>query len=376
MNDTQIAKQITGIGAMASSGKRRTDAIRWAHIATVVAFLCGGASLALAWAEARWYVFHPHYLPLCLLYAGLAGSTVFAITCCLWRIVRGPQRLHAAIIAAVALLPAGFWANVGIAAKRNWERRRVPNNLTMRLAKVMGASMMRAGADVKYPRRLETERLVMCFDHLDHPEHDLEVMDRHLLRLENMLGGAIEAKVFWVRGRLLGVQYASFHGLSLGSKGDMNDVMHGGGRGDRHELAHAALDWFREPRSDPPYVLHEGWAMAQCGDGRLVLAEAAAKSRRENPEVGIRELFGPEWYYRDAGSVYSVGGAFVDFLIRSHGAERFRRFYAECQPHSVEAKCLEVFSMDLDELNADFWDDVKHTLADADAGSAADADSR
>ena len=41
-------------------------------------------------------------------------------------------------------------------------------------------------------------------------------------------------------------------------------------------VVHAALDWFRTPDSDPPCIPHEGWAMAQCGDERLELAQAAA----------------------------------------------------------------------------------------------------
>ena len=139
------------------------------------------------------------------------------------------------------------------------------------------------------------------------------------------------------------------------------DLSGGGGRGDRHELAHAALDWFRVPASDPPCVLHEGWAVAQCGDEPSELAQAAAKSRLENPSVGIRELLGPDWYYRDAGPVYSVGGAFVDFLIRTRGSASFRRFYAECQPKTIQAKCHEILQTDFDDLEAEFWDDVQKT---------------
>ena len=239
------------------------------------------------------------------------------------------------------MLPAGFWANVGITAKGNWERRWVPNTFTMGLAKVMGATLMRAEAALKYRHRLETKRLVMYYDPLilppplsDHPEQDLALMDQHFARLENLLGDPIGAKVYWIRGPLLGVSFLSYHGLSLGSASTADsDLSGGGGRGDRHELAHAVLDWFRLPGSDPPCVLHEGWAMAQCGDGVLELAQAAATSRLENPSVGIRELLGPDWYHRDAGPVYSIGGAFVDFLIRTHGGASFRRFYTECQPH-------------------------------------------
>jgi hypothetical protein len=102
--------------------------------------------------------------------------------------------------------------------------------------------------------------------------------------------------------------------------------------------------------------------MAQCGDQASELAQAAADSRRENPSVGIRELLGPDWYHQDSGPVYSVGGAFVDFLIRTRGAASFRRFCVECQPDAVEAKCREVFETDLDELEAEFWEDVQKTL--------------
>jgi hypothetical protein len=94
----------------------------------------------------------------------------------------------------------------------------------------------------------------------------------------------------------------------------------------------------------------------------LELAQAAANSRLENPSVGIRELLGPDWYYRGAGPVYSIGGAFVDFLIRTRGAASFRRFSNECQPHTVEAKCLEIFETDLATLEAEFWKDVQKEL--------------
>jgi hypothetical protein len=274
------------------------------------------------------------------------------------------------MIAAIALLPAGFWANVGITAKRNWERRRVPTTFTMRLARIMGVTFMRAHADLKFRQRLESSRLVMYYsdhnpDHpeqVDHPHEDLAAMDQHLARLENLLGGAIGTKVYWIRGSVLGCGYLSVHGVSLGSSSSpIEGWDKGQGRGDRHELAHAALDWFRTPDSDPPCLLHEGWAMAQCGDGSVELAQVAVHSRRENPSMGVRELLGPDWYYQDSGPVYSVGGAFVDFLIRTRGAVRFRRFATEGRPDTVEAKCREIFEVNLDDLESEFWEDVETT---------------
>lgn len=348
--------------------EKRDGVLRWAHRATLGAWVCGLTSVGLAWAQARWYFFHPHYLPLFLLFAGLGVSTFVALFGCLWCFARGPRRVRAAMLAVVAVIPAGFWAYVGVTAERNHQRRWVPNMLSMRLAQVMGAAFMRADVDLRYRHRLESKRLVMFYDprnpehpeRVDRPKEDLAAMDAHLARLEQILGGTISSKVYWIRGRALGLEYLSFHGLSLGSA--WSPEVGGSYRGDRHELAHAALDSFRVPGSDPPYLLHEGWAMSQCGDGWLELVKAAADARRENPAIGVRELLGPDWYHRDSGPVYSVGGAFVDFLVRTRGGTRFRRFCVECQPDTFEAKCREIFETDLDVLEAEFWDDVQKAV--------------
>ena len=55
-------------------------ALRWARRAALGTWVCGLTSVGLAWAQARWYVFHPHYLPLCLLFAGLGVSTFVALS--------------------------------------------------------------------------------------------------------------------------------------------------------------------------------------------------------------------------------------------------------------------------------------------------------
>jgi len=342
--------------------------MRWVRRSMFAAWFCGLASVGLAWAQSRWYVFHPHFLPLTLLLLGLASATLVALACGVWRILRGPSRIQALFITAIALLPVGFWANVGYVANANFSDRWIPNTLTMRLAKVMGATFMDLESRLTYRHRLETERLVMVYgarhpkfpERVDRPEEDLAAMDRYLADLENQLGGRISAKVHWIRGPSLGVEWLSFHGLALGSA--WSPEIPGSYRGDRHELAHAALDWFRRPNSNPPYVLHEGWAMANCGDGVLELAQEADKSRQEDPSVSVRALFGANWYYRGTGPVYSIGGAFVEFLIRTRGIAKFRRFYTECQPHAVDALCREIYGVELDDLENEFWDDVQKIL--------------
>lgn len=274
--------------------------------------------------------------------------------------LRGPRRSRALVPGSLSLFPVLIWISIGWIAESNFRERWIPDSISMRIASVLGATLMQAELEIRYSSRLESDHLVMVHDDLDHPEEDLAAMERHIERLEQLLGGEIETRILWVRGGLLGQTYTSLHGISLGSA--RSPEIPGAYRGDRHELAHAALDWFRLPGSHPPYVIHEGWAMSQCGDSRVELAQAAARERRENPSLGIRELLGPEWYHRASGPVYTIGGAFVDFLLRRFGGPSVRRFSTECQPESVEAKCLEIFGIGPDELDTQFWEDVRQSL--------------
>src|SRR5262249_42173636 len=125
---------------------------------------------------------------------------------------------------------------------------------------------------------------------------------------------------------------------------------------DRHELGHAALDQFRSPGADPPYVLHEGWAQSQSGVSAAELARDALGQHSRAPELGLRDLLGPSWYHRDLGPVYPIGGALVDFVIRRHGIERFLRFYNECRPETFDAVCRQIFGKDAEALEAEFWE--------------------
>jgi hypothetical protein len=282
----------------------------------------------------------------------------------LWRLIRGPHRLGALGWVVLALTPPAFFGFVGLYAMTQWQERRVPNNLPMNLAKVMGVTAMRLEASVEYPNRLETERLVMFYKHLDNPQQDGEAMDRHLAAMETMLGGPLKGKVFWVRGSLpkLGLDGLSTHGIALGSSASPVDWQGQGGL-DRHELAHAAIDQFRSRGADPPYVLHEGWAQSRCGDTTAELARNALAQRSATLAIGLRELLGPSWYHRDLGPVYSFGGAFVDFLIRNHGTGKFLRVYNECRPESFEAVFRDVYGEDIDALEKEFWSDARRQMA-------------
>jgi hypothetical protein len=230
----------------------------------------------------------------------------------------------------------------------------------MNLAKMAASSLMRLEASVEYPNRLETDRLVMFYDRLGDPRRDAEAMDRHLARMEKMLGGPLRAKVFWVRGRLrrLDLGSLSVHGIALGS-GESPGDWDSGGVLDRHELAHAALDEYRAPGADPPYFLHEGWPESQSGVGSIVLARRALEQRAADPSVGIREMVDRDWYHHDAGPVYPLGGAFVDFLLRKDGVVKFLRLYNGSRDGRFGAVLREVYGADLEALEAEFWEDVR-----------------
>jgi hypothetical protein len=338
----------------------RPDSLRWPRWSGLVTLVSGALTFALLWGQHHWQVLHPHYLPFLILITLMTVAAGVTLGSGLWRVIRGPRRIGALTWMALTLIPPGLFGFVGLYAMAQWRDRRVPNDLPMNLAKLMGVTLMRLEASIQYPNRLETGRLVMFYDRLEHPREDAEAMDLHLSRMEARLGGRLRAKVFWVRGPLpwLGLSDLSTHGMALGSETSPHNWQSYGVL-DRHESAHAALDEFRSPGADPPYFLHEGWAQSQSGATSSELARDALGLRSANPEMGLRELLGPSWYHRDLGPVYSFGGAFVDFLIRTHGMEKFLRIYNECRPESSEVVFRDVFGMDIDALEAGFWEDAR-----------------
>ena len=339
------------------------NSLRWPRWSGLVTLTSGVLVFALVWGQYHRQVLHPHYLPLIILMTLMTVAAAVTLGSGLRRVIRGPYRIVALAWMVLALLPMVFFGFVGLYAMTQWRDRWVPNNLPMNLAKVMGVTLMRLEATVEYPNRLEAGRLVMFYDRLDHPKEDIEAMDRHLAAMETMLGGSLRGKVFWVRGPLprLGLSGLSTFGLALGSDTSPADRRSYAGV-DRHELAHAALDQFRSKGADPPYFLHEGWAQAQSGASSDSLARDALTLRASNPEIGLRDLLGPSWYYRDRGPVYSFGGAFVDFLIRKHGPRKFLRLYNECRPGSSDAVLRDVLGVDIDNLETEFWKDANQQI--------------
>jgi hypothetical protein len=336
------------------------DVLRPLRRRAAVAWAGGVLSLGLVWGEHRLGVLHLWALPFVALLLLTFAPGVGALARGLWRLLRGPRCGPSLTWALVAALPAAAWVTLGWYGFHQWGRREVTLHLPDILVRAAGASLMEGEAHYLYPHRLETGRLVMFYgEGLSDPRGDAEAMDRHLARLEALTARPLRTKVHWVRGPLLGQRYLSLYGLALGSARSPASQV------DRHELAHAVLYQQYAPDTDPPTLLAEGWAEAQSQDGPPLATQAlAARDQLARRLLGavprgyLRELTDPFWYHHDAGPVYPVGGAFVDFLLRRYRAERFVRLYFACRPGIFEAECRRVYGTDLDALEAEFWQDA------------------
>jgi hypothetical protein len=249
-----------------------------------------------------------------------------------------------------------------------------PNDFCWKLVSLSSGSVMEAQAVYLYPRRTETQHLVMFYDdRVTHPLRDAEAMEAHVTRLEAMTGVPLRARIHWVRGRLLGMGSMTCYGLALGSSRSPEDwemADHPAHLSvDRHELAHAVLLQHYRPDTDPPFLLVEGWADSQAGPSRSRLAAGALESRtrwlsrsglkEDTTESYLRELLSPSWYHRIGAPVYDVGGAFVDFLLHHYGVERFLSLYFACRPGTCEADFRSALSEDFDAVERKFWDEAR-----------------
>jgi hypothetical protein len=336
-------------------------ATRRARRSALAASLIGVASIAAAWLYGRSTILHPYHQIVVWTILALLAAEAIALFLGFQQLAHGPNRAPVAGWTLVALAPLAFWVLVGAYGAKQWQDRNVPRNMLMQLSVAAGSALMRLESSYEYPHRLETDRLVMLYDVLDNPHQDGEAMDRHMAAMERTLGTTSGSKVLWVRGRLpvLGLGELSIHEIALGSEESPADWT-ADGRLDRHELAHAALDSLRSADADPPFFLHEGWAESQSGASRNELAAKALEHHTEEPSIGIVTLVEPKWYHRDSGPVYPLGGAFVEFLIRKHGAAKFLRLYNESREASFKYTFHEIYDVELDAMEIEFWNDAQN----------------
>jgi hypothetical protein len=328
-------------------------------------------SVGLLWGQVKLRVLHPWSLSFVLLLVVTVLAASCGLVSALWLVARGPGRLRASALAVVCVLPVCLWAALAAYVLRLEASGGLLKNTLTGIAGMAAASLMELQAAYTYPHRMESERLVMFYDdRVTDPRRDLEAMDRHAARLEEITGRPLRAKIHWVRGELLGRRRMAIGGLALGSShspADWETADHPDRLSeDRHVLAHGVVHQLQPPDADAPTLLIEGWAEAQAGMTARRRAEWAAESRalwRERTGVGpaqsyLRELTGPSWYHRIDGPVYSVGGAFAEFVMTNYGPERFLRLYFASRPGRFEAECLAQLGVEFDTLESAFWADV------------------
>lgn len=336
--------------------KSDPDLLRPLRRRALVAWVGWWLSVGFLWFQHRWQVLHPYALPWLLLLALTFGGALAALVRGLWRLLRGPQRRAALAWALAGSIPALLWLTLAGYGFQQWGKQQVPHNLPFLLTQMAGASLMETQARFLYPHRLESQRLVMFFDdRVTDPENDIQEMDRHVATLEEKTGLSLRTKIYLVRGKLLGLSGLSLLGLALGSrKSPANNL-------DRHELAHAVLYQLYSPDTDPPMLLVEGWAESQSQNSKTLAKQALwyRHSQGQNTTSLVRELTDSVWYHHDAGPVYPVGGAFVNFLLQKYGMQRFVDLYFTCRPETFAADCQRIYATDLDTLEKQFWEDAE-----------------
>ena len=362
------------------------DRLRGLRRSASAAWLFGSLAASLLWAEFLASVLRPWSWT----FVALSVATLLATLACvglgLWRIVAGPSRLRALGLAAIGLMPVVLVVGVIVAGALQYRRSQIAPTLPFIAFAMAGSSIGEIEAAWRYPNRIESDRLIMFYDRkITDPRGDLVAMERHVANLERMTRRPLRAKIAWVRGSLLGQRSLSVGRLALASDASPALAL------DRHELAHAVMYQLMTPASAPPMLLTEGWAESQSQDA-VTLAGRALSERDKIEhmatipeadfrallngwqdeegyrvlvasvkEVGprrlrlLRELTGPTWYHRDKGSVYNIGGAFVDYLVRDHGAERFVDLYLAARPGSFDETFRDIYGRPLDEAEAEFW---------------------
>lgn len=329
--------------------------IVWIHNCGIAVWIVSALLTGLVLGEYKLRLLHPSFWPEGVLLFGLAVALIVLVLPGLFEVLFSRQRLVALKWLLFGLLPVGLMAIPLVYAREAHERKEVPHNWLMGFSEVFAAAIMDGQAMVTLPNKLETERLVMYYKDMPHPQQDINAMDAHCARLEKMLNMKLRAKIHWFRGPLLGQSSASFMGLALGSSGG-NDVEM---RLDKHELAHAVLDEQRPFEADPPMLFHEGWADSQSGVREAEAAHEAWKLRQSGKVRTVTELLDDNWYHKDEGPVYAIGGPFARFLIKKYGASRFRDYYNRARPGNAVAFAPLVVGQDFKTLEKEFWADTR-----------------
>ena len=360
-------------GSPARTAPRRTaPAGRAWRTLRRAAFVAWASCVALVLAlevQHRAGVQHFSYVLGASLLALLAGATLIRATASSALVARGPSRLRAVCWGLAGLAPAALWAGVGLYAHSNWQRRHVPKDYPMDLARRAGATVMEAELALRYPHKLEGRRAVM-FHHgnLANPGEDLARMDAFLDELGHRYGREVRTPIHWARGTAAGQGGASIYGLALGSDEDPVSTEGPGaaperaGRGlqalDRHEVAHAVMSQWMPPGSDPPTLLSEGWAEAVAREGARPHPLDLVYGPLPPPGRVLATLMGPDHYRQNSGLVYPIGHCLVRLLLDRYGHEKFFELYRTIRPGNVAQRFAEVYGTDVATIERELFEDI------------------
>jgi hypothetical protein len=304
-------------------------------------------------------VVHPHFLPVVAVLALLVISSGLAMLVGLWRLLRGPRRLHGLRLVTVGTLPLALAALHGAWANSFESRALRFADYRLRILVPLVQSLMDLEARFRYAERTVGRKVVMIHAGMPDAQEQVEAMDRHVERLEQLLGHEMTGKVHWVRGDLFGRGGLHFCGIALGGQSGE------GARGpdgltslDRHEVAHGVIDSFLKPYQAPPVpILAEGWAETQSGYSRSTLYRAAAEYREDSSWVPLKELLLPGREDFET-RIYTQGCVLVDYLLSRYGGPAFFAFYHDCTADTFESDCRRHLGLDLDQLETAYTQHV------------------
>lgn len=326
-------------------------------IASVVwlAWLLG---VLVMWFDYRWRVMHPHFFPLLSLLSLQAAAGLTLLVAGLWRVVRGPQRIGA--LGWLLLGTAPVWLSVGHFSYGAWTlyEQHAALNTPVKMACGIVASLADAAVRIRYPKRYEGEHVVMVYDSVANPAGQVAAMDRHVERMEAILGRSRQGKAHWIRGPVFARHGWYLQGLSVASEpaeGDGGDELM---ELDRHEVAHYVIDQHCGPDAQPPCLLVEGWAESQSGYQPGWIALRAWQRKQRGEVLSLRELTSVGWYASGNWPVYDFGGALVEYLLDEFGGQTFLELYVTCRRETFAEDCRRVLGADLDELDRQYWNHV------------------
>jgi len=337
--------------------ERRTAYVAW------TAWLIG-----LVWMVAAYLSrsVQPNFWPLLILLAVQLISAVVGLAFGVWHLCRGPRRLAAMGWMLLGMGPVCLWAAHISYSVWFVQGRQLDSNLMKRVSRPALFALADAAAHALYPERTEGRYVVMIHNGvLDSPQQDVAAMDRHLERMQEVLGRKMRSKVRWVRGSLLGVSGRGGGGWALGSSDTEPRETDELSQLDLHESAHAILDTMehgdiRVPLDhEAPAILVEGWAELQSGYSGQTLLQKAWGARRRGRALPLCEFTTEDWYHRHWSPAYTQGGPLVEYILHEFGPQKFFELYMTARRASFAEDCKRILGLSLDELDRAYWDYVE-----------------